>query len=232
MADNNNIQARRLVKPGEILDMEHDILIDGTFLRGIELLDMDMTEVNALKVYLYGEYYYIYRGYWDLANANNLPGIYMDKVTGKIVRLDPITKEDKEHYTYAGKIYRTDPFSIQEIGQQGKLKIVNVPESSRAFITPLKSSDDILKRLVKLAIMDKDIALDDYKGRFVDKNALFNFKQVLKGDSRLSMLLFDRGINALNLKYTIILEEKNPEEALGKALSMPLTATSEDTYEV
>jgi len=232
MDDNNNIQARRLVKPGEIINTEYDVLIDGVFLRGLKFLDMDMTEVDSTKVYLYGEYYYIYRGPWDLANANNLPGIYMDKVTGKIVRLDPITAEDKAHYSYRGKIYRTDPFTIQEIAKEGKLNIVNIPESSRAFITPLKASDDILKRLVKLAIADKNIALDDYRDRFVDKNALFNFKQVLKGDSRLSMLLFDRGMNALNLKYTIILEEKNPENPLSKALSMPLKACSEDTYDI
>ena len=65
---------------------------------------------------------------------------------------------------------------------------------------------NFLKYVIKKAIIDKGIDIDRFKYRFVDKNALFNFKQVLKGDNRLSMLLFDRGVEAFNLKYTIVHE--------------------------
>ena len=80
-------------------------------------------------------------------------------------------------------------------------------------------------------IIDKGIDIDRFKYRFVDKNALFNFKQVLKGDNRLSMLLFDRGVEAFNLKYTIVLEE-NGNDSIGIPLNKPIIVSSNDTHEL
>ena len=84
---------------------------------------------------------------------------------------------------------------------------------------------------MKQAIINKGIDIDRFKYRFVDKNALFNFKQVLKGDNRLSMLLFDRGAEAFNLKYTIVLEE-DLGDPIGIPLSEPIVVSSNDTHEL
>jgi hypothetical protein len=81
-------------------------------------------------------------------------------------------------------------------------------------------------------LKSKDIDIDAYKARFADKNALFNFKQVIKGDGKLSMLLFERGCNALNLKYTITLEEIDPRGSVGTPLVNPVKISSEDSYNV
>ena len=111
-----------------------------------------------------------------------------------------------------------------------EVEVFIMPESSKAFCPEITDADDILKRLMKRAIIEKGIDLDRFKARFVDKNALFNFKQVLKGDNRLSMLLFDRGVEAFNLKYTIILSEAEENNHIGARLTEPIIMTSEDTH--
>ena len=79
----------------------------------------------------------------------------------------------------------------------------------------------------------KRINIDLYKERFDDKNKLFNLKQVLKSDKPLSKLLFDRAVEALNLKYTIIVEEDDPESIIiGVPLEEPIIANSNDGLEL
>ena len=214
---------------GEIIH-QGDVLQYGDFLYDIGLYDDKMRVLDTQTVYLYGDYFYPYRGKWNDAIANTTPGFYFDDVHDQLIRIDPETEEEKKTYDYHGKIQRVDFLTIRDVLNKGEQTICNMPESSKLNITPLKASDDILKRLVKMAIMDKGIDIDQYRARFIDKNALLFFMQVIKGDNRLSMLLFDRGTTALNLKYTIILEEKDPEHPIGKALTRKLVCTSEDTY--
>ena len=90
--------------------------------------------------------------------------------------------------------------------------------------------DDILKRAIKRALKQKGIDLDACKARFASKNMLFNFKSVIRGNTRLSMLLFDRGAEALSLKYTILLEEAGGE-IVGKELTEPIAISSDELYD-
>ena len=83
-----------------------------------------------------------------------------------------------------------------------------------------------------MALIQKNVDLDRHKDRFKDNNALFNFKQVIRGDNKLSILIFDRGMEALNLKYTILIEEKDDVNYVGTKLTKPLSVSSEDTYEI
>ena len=71
---------------------------------------------------------------------------------------------------------------------------------------------------------------DLYKHRFTDKNALLNFKQVMKSNSKLSMLLFERGCDVLNLKYTIIIEEASPDDNVGLRLKEPIIVKSDEEF--
>lgn len=108
--------------------------------------------------------------------------------------------------------------------------IFNTPDSSHSAIPPESIDDDILKKLIKRAITKKGVDLDQYKVRFASKNMLFNTKQVLRGPNRLSMLLFDRCTEALNLKYTIILEEAGGE-IIGHPLNEKLVISSQDVFD-
>lgn len=220
------------VSSNDIILMDTDLLSYGNVLYHIEMLTENMKEedFDSTTVYLFDKYFYLYRGRWSKASTNNLVGVYWDDILGKIVRVNPATDDEKAEFSYEGKIIRSDVDFIRLKANSNEFHINNLPETSRAFLPAPNENDDILKRLIKMAILQKGIALDDYKDRFVDKNALFNFKQVLKGDSRLSMLLFDRGANALNLKYSIILEEKG-STPLGRPIDR-MIVTSEDTYDL
>lgn len=191
------------------------------------------TEFFKGVAYLNGEYFYVYRGLLSTPLTNHIePGIYIDPDTKKPILVEPTLDEEKEYYTYQDKISSYDPSKLINAINNKEQIIIPVSESSKMFLPEVNRDDDILKRLIKMAIIDKNIDLDSYKHRFLDRNALFNFKQCLKNDnSKLSILLFDRGIEAMNLKYTIILEEKDPDIVVGDKLKKSITVSSEDTYD-
>ena len=182
-------------------------------------------------VYLIGDFYYMYRGKLsDQKGFDELkPGIYYDDDKCKFVICNPETEEEIEEYRYADKIVSKDADDIRNAILNREVVIYNFPESSHSAIPPESIDDDILKRLIKRALAIKGIDLDQCKARFASKNMLFNFKSVLRGDSRLSMLLFERGAEALNLKYTIVFDEIG-DEIIGKPLVEPLALSSDDVF--
>lgn len=177
-------------------------------------------------------YYYIYRGVTTTVEfERRLPGIYL--APGDHYIWIPVTpgNEDSEwivdtHFATADQRRIIDVLIDREDVQ------LSVPENGKVFRPEENPTDDILKRAIKRALAVKGINIDDYKSNFADKNALFNFKQVVKGDGRLSMLLFERGCNALRLKYTITIEDADARTAVGTPLSTAVTVSSEDTYAI
>lgn len=202
----------------------------------IRLYDDSLKEFQHGIAYLDNGYYYTYKGEVDLKdllkNTYIKPGIYKDKISGEIYLQVPLTDNDKEKYSYQNKISSIEPEKIIDMINNHEQILVVVPDSTKIFLPSLSNNDDILKRLIKKALIEKNIDIDHYRHRFIDKNALFNFKQVIKGDNKLSMLLFDRGCEALNLKYTIIIDEIDPETPIGEKLHGPITASSEDTFDL
>jgi len=225
MAESAHVYAgdKLLVTSNEVFTIQPYNETDKDFYKGVAYLD--------------GPYYYIYRGEIDLSKTNMnkviTPGIYIDSITKKSFLVEPLSEEDKEEYTYSNKISSYDPQKLVDAINMKEKIFVPIGESSNIFMPEISKEDDILKRLTKMAIIRKSVDLDSYKHRFLDKNALFNYKSVLKNEnSKLSILLFDRGIEAMNLKYTIILEEKDPSVIVGNALKEPIIVSSEDTYEI
>jgi hypothetical protein len=141
----------------------------------------------------------------------------------------PDTPEEIEEYRYADKITRQDADEIRNAVFNHEVVIFNTPDTAHSSIPPESLDDDILKKLIKRAILKKGVDLDQYKVRFASKNMLFNTKQVLRGPNRLSMLLFDRCAEALNLKYTIIIEEAGGE-IIGHPLEDELIISSQDVF--
>lgn len=178
-------------------------------------------------------YYYLYRGPTLCVEfQQKLPGIYLAPDDHYI--WIPVTEgnEDKE-WLIEEKFATTDQRKIIEVLLKQEDVSLNIPESGKVFQPDECDEDDILKRAIKRVLKAKDIDIDKYKAYFADKNALFNFKQVVKNPkARLSMLLFERGCNALNLKYTITIEELDPNRPRGGPLRNPITVCSEDTYTV
>jgi hypothetical protein len=198
----------------------------------ITLYDESLTEYNENTAYINGNYFYVYRGEKSKSSSFLKPGIYKDPSNNTYFRVDPVSDEDKETYLAINKIATLDTNEIIKVANLNDDIFTAAPESSKIFMPSLTNSDDILKRLAKQALIHKNIDLDKIKDRFTDKNALFNFKQVIKGDNKLSILIFDRGMDALNLKYTIIVEEKDPEHFIGDLLDDSIVASSEDTFDI
>jgi hypothetical protein len=187
--------------------------------------------------YLYGDFYYKYKGNLpqDFVSGKTThlePGIYTDGKTDTTIMVEPQTEEEKKLYTYKDKIKNLSTKNLLQQIEKSEHIELEIPDSSKVFIPIPSKDDDILKRLIKQALINKNIDIDQYRSRFVDKNALFNFKQVLKGDNALSMLLFNRGCEALNLKYTVTVEEKDPNVTIGRRLDKMIIASSEDTYDI
>lgn len=209
-----------------------DILLDdGKVMRNVLLFNKDIKEWDPMVAYLDGDYYYLFKGKVPENGNIEEPGIYIDRQTNEPLLAVPSTDEEKKKYSYNDKICSTSANEIIDKINRKEVEVFIMPESSKAYCPEISEDDDILKRLMKKIIIDKGIDIDRFKTRFVDKNALFNFKQVLKGTNRLSMLLFDRGIEAFNLKYTIIVSE-GPGSPIAAPLAEPLIVSSEDTHEL
>lgn len=209
-----------------------DILLDdGKVMRNVLLFNKDIKEWDPMVAYLDGDYYYLFKGKVPENGKIEEPGIYIDRQTNEPLLAVPSTDEEKKKYSYNDKICSTSANEIIDKINRKEVEVFIMPESSKAFCPEITEDDDILKRLMKKIIIDKGIDIDRFKTRFVDKNALFNFKQVLKGNNRLSMLLFDRGIEAFNLKYTIIVTE-GAGSPISIPLAEPLIVSSEDTHEL
>lgn len=207
-----------------------DILLDdGKVMRNVLLFNKDIKEWDPMVAYLDGDYYYLYKGKVPEDGNVTEPGIYIDRQMNEPLLAVPTTDEEKKKFYYNDKICSTTANDIVNKINNKEVEVFIMPESSKAYCPEITEDDDILKRLMKQVIISKGIDIDRYKARFVDKNALFNFKQVLKGNNRLSMLLFDRGVEAFNLKYTIIIEE-GPGTPIAAPLTEPLIVSSEDTH--
>lgn len=188
----------------------------------------ELTEFEEDVAYLKDGYYYLYRGNLSDANSNDKPGIYYDSKKDSYVLFE-VTPPDKEEYTYEDKIGSLNPSNIINQINNHQVKIINFPEADAMNIPPISEGDDILKRLIKQAMLYKRINIDLYKERFDDKNKLFNLKQVLKGDKPMTKLIFDRAVEAMSLKYTIIIEEEDPNSIIvGIPLEGQIIASSED----
>ena len=199
---------------GKVLITNDAVYVPVDYKLGMEIDD------DYSKAYIIGERFYPYRGkYYKHAS---LPGVYDDD--GIIKFIDPVSDEDKELYAVGDKISSMDMSSMCDKLKRSDSITYNYPSSGKHFIPEISNDDDILKRALKLALKAKCVDIDNCKDNFADRNALFNFKSVMKGDGRLSILLFDRGCEALGLEYYVVLCEKEHGNPIGTPLNSPEAA--------
>ena len=202
----------------------------------IDLLPDDLEEVDEFKedvAYISGSYFYVYRGVGNPATKEyKKPGIYKNKDGDdpKWFIVEPSTDEEKKEYEHITKVCTLHPVSIVDTANTTEELLVAIPESTKIFQPQITEKDDILKIAAKKALLAKNVDLDRYKDRFSNKNELFNFKQVLRGDNKLSMKIFTRGMDALNLEFVIIIREKSTNDIVGDKLDEDIEISSEETY--
>ncbi len=198
----------------------------------------DLIHIEKDKAYVYNGYYYYFRGMVAKNEEAEVPGIYYNKMTRTyfVVLCDT---ENPAHDIYSVKNNPMQPQlsadaikkTLEEKGET--IYVACHSNSSRSAIPDISKNDGFLKRAAKTVLKEKNIELDNYKSSFGNKNELFNLKQVLRSpDGKMSIMLFERLMEALHLKYTIIIEEVSPEEACGKKIMDPIRISSEDTFEM
>lgn len=219
---------------------KNSAIVTDTNIYEIDLLP-DITEFEGEfddgTAYIQNDYFYIYRGVVRESKHIDLkPGIYKRSKPkdgeSKYFIVDPITEEQKKEYNAFEHAASLNTTSIIDTANTKEELLVAIPESAKIFQPTLSVTDDMLKRISKLILLQKNVDLDKYKDRFSNKNELFNYKQVMKGDNRFSILIFNRGCDALNMKYTITVEEKDPDNCIGDPLKEPIVVSSEDTYDI
>ena len=198
----------------------------------------DLIHIEKDKAYMHNGYYYYFRGVVANNEEAEVPGIYYNKMTRTyfVVLCDP---ENPAHDIYSVKNNPMQPQlsadaikkTLEEKGET--IYVACHSNNSRSAIPGITKNDGFLKRAAKTVLKEKNIELDNYKSSFGNKNELFNLKQVLRSpDGKMSIMLFERLMEALHLKYTIIIEEVSPEEACGKKIMEPIRISSEDTFEM
>lgn len=219
---------------------KNSAIVTDTNIYEIDLLP-DLTEFKGEfdegTAYIDNDFFYIYRGVTKVTKHMELkPGIYKraNPKDGESMYfiVEPITDEQKSEFNAFEHVATLSTTSIIDTANTKEDLLVAIPESAKIFQPTLSVSDDMLKRISKLILLNKNVDLDKYKDRFSNKNELFNYKQVMKGDNRFSILIFNRGCDALNMKYTIIVEEKDPNNCIGEPLKEPIIVSSEDTYDI
>lgn len=186
--------------------------------------------------YLSDSMYYLYRGECNSDDVEGKkPGIYKEKDPDgphKYFIIQPVTDEEKEEYNAEGKVNRIHLRSLIDSANENQDILIAIPESTKIFQPQITENDDILKVIAKKALLEKNVDLDRYKDRFSNKNELFNFKQVLRSENKVSMKIFMRAMEALNLVFTIIVTEKSANNVVGDRLTKPIETSSEETYQM
>lgn len=201
----------------------------------IKQLDPTSGEYDTKTAYLYNGFFYRYMGP-QIREIATEPGIYWDKKTQNyyLVECDPNNPEhvrtykaDPDHIAKLNPILMAEDLEKNEEAIYAKQKAV----SNKTFIPEIQENDKLLKRILKMAIREKGIDIDQCQNQFPDKNARFNFKSVMRSNtSQLSWLLFERGCEAFNLRYAIIITDADPNAVVGDPLKKPLVVSSDDTF--
>lgn len=202
----------------------------------IDLLpeDLDNFEFKEDVAYLHGKYYYLLVGEASPNQDNLRPGIYRNAdEKGKFFVVEPMTDEEKKEYNALDNMASLLPKSIIDSANTKEDLLIAVPERLKIFKPEITENDNILKRVTKQTLIAKNVDLDAYKERFYNKNELFNFKQVLRGDAPMSMKIFTRGMEALNVEFLLVVKEKeNSDLVIGDKLTEPISSSSEETYAI
>ena len=211
----------------------HAILDNATLpIRIYDPKDIEFTDAYA---YAHDGFFYLYRGSC-MRSIRKGPGIFWDPEKNEyyMVEVDRSNPAEVDKYKISAEhLINFDQKKILEDLKNNNKEIYSAAKNtSKAYIPKLLVTDDPLKRATKMFLIEKGIDIDQYRDRFSDKNATFNYKQVIKGDGKLSILLFERGLEAFGLNCILTIEEIDPKNPIGKALEKPIVVSFDDTYDL
>jgi hypothetical protein len=197
---------------------------DGHIYIGIPY-DKKITNYDFSYAYIINDIFYPYRGEYK-AKKSVLPGIYSKGE--KDILIEP-NKDEIPAYTVSTHMAKIDSDAIYDgiLAREDEFQIYS--DGKNAYIPDISINDDPFKRALKEAIIAKGIDIDSIKDRFSDRNAVFNFKCVMKGDNKVSTLIFERGCEAFGLGYCIVLYDKDNNNIIGHPINTEITENKINT---
>lgn len=164
--------------------------------------------------YLIDETVYIYRGKMKKTADSSLPGIY--KTSSGYTFVEPNDEERETIYSDESIVTLSPEDIIGKIAsnidtfqQPEDIEIIN--SNSELFIPTIKESDDFLKLLVKMIIIDKKINIRNYKSHFANEYALNNMKSGLKRDTKMTVTNFKAWCEILGVKWKIVVSDNGTD---------------------
>lgn len=188
--------------------------------------DKKITNYDMTYAYIIDDMFYPYRGEYN-EKKSVLPGIYSNG-SNKAIIIKPDDK-DKDAYKVETHRAKIDSDAIYDgiLAREDEFQIYS--DGKSAYIPDITINDDPFKRALKEAIIAKGIDIDNIKDRFSDRNAVFNFKSVMKGDNKVSTLIFERGCEAFGLGYCIVLYDKDKNNIIGHEINSKETENKINT---
>lgn len=152
-------------------------------------------------------YVYIYGGKLkDEANAGYFYKSHKEPETYKFIAPSEDAKEefsvDNVINPLDSKRAITDPTVLKEFDTN----MIDTTEL-KIFAPPVKPNDDVLKRIIKLALQEKQVDLKSYRHLFDKDYHLSNLKSTLTKDAPLSAKYFVRWCEILGLSVSIIAQD-------------------------
>ena len=161
------------------------------------------------------------------SKVDDRPGVYSDGCVHFFNVPDVEDEELFKEYSSDNMIDFSNCSSIAEIMEKQEIlrdeekEILANPDN--IFIPNISDKDSPAMRGLKQAIIAKHIDIDKYQDRFGKEN-FPNDKRKLK-DTDITMFMMNRMNKALDIKATLILEDKHPDvpNPIGKKISIDLT---------
>jgi hypothetical protein len=187
--------------------------------------DKKITNYDFSYAYIIGDTFYPYRGEYN-EKKSTLPGIYSNGAKPIIIKPGKNEVDNYKASTHFAKI-DTDAIYDGIVAKEDEFQIYS--DGKNTYIPDISINDDPFKRALKEAIIAKGIDIDSIKDRFSDRNAVFNFKSVMKGDNKVSTLIFERGCEAFGLGYCIVLYDKDNNNIIGHPIDTKETEQKVNT---
>lgn len=149
---------------------------------------------------------------------NDVPIVKIETVDGK----DRIQSTKRTANDITDKIFREDNLYdlsmstiIENTHEDDVLynpdELADINAASTTFRPTINDDDDPLKKIIKMAINEKDIDISRLKHKLPEKYGLSNLKSALVQKTKMSILYFTMWCNLLSLDFTVMVEDNGTD---------------------
>lgn len=208
------------LKPVKIIEIDGVIhVVDGSyddFIAKGNKFRKDNCYIREGLVYIYG----------GKAKTDAVPGYFYKTDDDKYTFVEPRDPEDqsavKVKDVSKAKEEMCDPKNIKEITDD----IAADTADLHIFAPPMKDTDDPLKRIVKMALIDMQVDLKLYRHEFKKEYDLTNLKASVTKEAPMTMKYFTRWVEILHLRVDLVVDSSEDSKVVRK-LTQPITYTIE-----